>query len=152
MKVTSKNGAIRAVVLDAAARLTGEYTTIRSIGARGDVAATTEDGVIEVAGHRASLNAEPRNGHLVAIVRALAAGQQIVGRTRNGRVELHLPRDLDSALTAGTDNGFVAFGRDDSDAAVVTVQALRRVQATLYDGGPNVEVQTQNGSIAVDAD
>lgn len=152
VEVTNENGAIRTVDLDTAGTLAGENTSIRSSDATANLTITTENGAIDVEGHRASLDAQTHNGHVSIEVRALAADQHVTGQTDNGMIELHLPPDLDAALSAETENGFVAFDRDDFDAAGVTVQSTRRVEATLNDGGASVEVQTQNGMIEVDAD
>ena len=75
----------------------------------------------------------------------------MIVRTDNGRIEAHLPPDIDAELTATTQNGLVNFDIRDFDLVQNASATLRRVTATLNDGGPPIELEVDNGRIDIDA-
>jgi hypothetical protein len=150
VEVNNTNGAVRAVDLDAAGRLTSTNGSIRAIDAAAALTIATTNGGINVEGHRGSLDASTDNGSIDIEVRTLAADQHVDGHADNGRINLDLPSDIGAALTAETDNGFVSFREHDFDAATVAVRTFRHVVATLNAGGPTIDVRTDNGEIRID--
>ncbi|MFH1418318.1 MAG: DUF4097 family beta strand repeat-containing protein [Planctomycetota bacterium] len=152
VEVTNYNGAIRAVDLDAASVLTSHNGRIHTIDATAALSLETYNGGIEVEGQRGSLDAETHNGGLEIEVRTLAAGQHVIGRTHNGRVELNLPSDIDAELSAETDNGPIEFENGDWDnVSNVSWTSWHELAATLNDGGPSIDVSTNNGRVEIDS-
>jgi len=147
---TQTNGFLRAAGLDRASSLTGENTSIRVLDATAAVTAETDTGFIHTRNHAASLDARTRNGSLEIDVQALAAGQQIVGRTQNGHIELDVPHDIDAQLSAVTENGIVGFDDIDFDHIADLTHTSTTVTATLNDGGPTIDLRTENGLIDID--
>ncbi|MBN2561284.1 MAG: hypothetical protein JXQ75_10180 [Phycisphaerae bacterium] len=168
VEVMNDNGAIRAVSLDTDSKLEARNGSVRAMGATanldigthngqivvedniGSVNIVSHNGQVIIEDHSGSIDAETRNGQLSIEVRALGAGQEILGRTHNGVVKLELPPDLSADLRAETENGIVAFDEEDFDNVTTTTHTVRKLVATLNDGGPTIDVATNNGLIRID--
>lgn len=150
VSATQTKGFLRAAGLDRASALTATNGSIRVLDAIAAVTAQTDNGFIHTRNHAASLDARARNGSLEIDVQALAADQQIVGRTQNGHIELDVPHDIDARLSAVTENGIIGFDDIDFDHIADLTHTSTTVTATLNDGGPTINLRTENGLIDID--
>lgn len=134
-------------------------------GAQSDIALKTTSGSIHVADTRGPLRAETTNGR----VRLENVSGPIVAETTNGSVDcgiapgaplseitlgsvngsvrLRVPADARFELEARTVNGSVACSLP---LAKVASQSRKRLEASIGDSGPRVQLSTTNGSIRID--
>lgn len=120
---------------------------IAAEGLASDVHAQTVNGDLRVATTGAAL-ARTVNGSIAARLDGLGTGD-LSFRTVNGGIELELPEGAGARLRAETVNG-------DFDSEVPLARAgtttdrrwgPRKVEATIGEGGPRIELRTVNGSI-----
>lgn len=96
------------------------------------VAASTSNGTIKIDGAGPAVDAHTSNGSIDATIATLAGGPpQVVLRTSNGRIALHLPRGFTTRVDAHTSNG--------------------RIDNPLSGGGGpgSASARTSNGSIEI---
>ncbi len=168
VQITQKNGAIRTTGLDTDSSLTTDNGSIKATGTTADLTATSDNGSVRLEGtvgavsvtsdnggvhiedHRGSVDAILDNGRLELEILALAAGEHVTARTDNGRIEIELLRDINAELRAVTSNGLVEFRLQDFDAVSNATATSRDVTATLNNGGPQIDVRTDNGRIEIE--
>jgi hypothetical protein len=122
---------------------------IEVVGMRGNALLRTSNGRIQVDDHRGSIDAAATNGGLEIELDALAVGESVLGRATNGRIDLNLPRDIDAQLRAAVGNGSVSFDASDFLAVNGSI-TTKLVNVALNNGGPSIDVETNNGLIDVD--
>lgn len=149
--VTQRNGAVRASDLDTDSTFNTDNGSVRVIDATATVTARTDNGLVDVEDHRGSLDVRTDNGLVDIEIRFLAIDQLVRVRTANGAIDAKLPRDINAELTATTLNGLVSFDIRNFDRVQNASATLRRVTATLNDGGPPIDLETDNGLIDVES-
>jgi len=110
----------------------------------GDVLVRTVNGRITIA-TSGTADVETVNGAIDASIGTIVAGQPIGLKTVNGSITLRLPKDAGAELHASTTNGHIS-----SDLPLL-MRSLngrsRNLEGTLGKGGPDLRLQTVNGSI-----
>lgn len=120
---------------------------VAATGLRGDVHATTVNGNVEVS-TSGSARANTVNGSIEASLGRVGSGD-LSFHTVNGGIEVALPEGAGAHVRAETVNGDF-----DTDFAL-TIQGNvttrrwgpKKIQGTIGDGGPEIELKTVNGSI-----
>ncbi len=118
---------------------------IRAAGLQSNVRAGTVNGSVRVSTTGRAI-ASTVNGSIEANMGRADWGEDVAFSTVNGEIVLELPADVNAELRASTVNGNIT-----SDFPV-TVQGRfgpRRVSGTLGRGGPELELETVNGSITL---
>ncbi len=151
VEALQKVGPIKAVALDTASTLQTEAGAIEAVATQADLTATTEAGSIEAEAHQGSLDASTQAGAVDVEVASLAADDLVKVRVESGSIQVRLPSSIAASLRALTELGRVFFAEDDFDAASDVTDTRVFVEATLNGGGASVDVQTEVGSIDVDA-
>ena len=149
--VTQRNGGVRASDLDTESTFNTDNGSIRVIDAAATMTIRADNGSVDVEGHRGTLDVRTDNGAVEFELRSLTIDQRVIVRTGNGRIEAHLPPAIDAELSATTQNGLVNFDIRDFDLVQNASATLRRVTATLNDGGPPIDLEVDNGRIDIDA-
>jgi len=123
----------------------------------------TTNGDIEVTGLAGAFRAEATNGQIrgtglenraevettngqVSLAFAKLAEGGVSCTTTNGAVEVLLPQDAKASVTADVTNGEIETGGLN---LTIVKQSRRHLEATIGGGGPQVRVETTNGSVAV---
>jgi len=123
----------------------------------------TTNGDIEVTGLAGAFRAEATNGQIrgtglenraevettngrVSLAFAKLTEGGVSCTTTNGAVEVLLPPDVKANLTADVTNGEIETG---GLALTVVKHTRRHLEATVGGGGPQVRVETTNGSVSV---
>lgn len=114
-------------------------------GLRSDVTALTVNGDIEVSTTGFAL-AETVNGSIRASMGSVPLQGDMEFSTVNGSIELDLPDDIDADLDASWLNG--GFETDIPFLLEGSV-SRRSARGILGEGGPNLELETVNGSIRI---
>jgi len=129
------------------AGITARFATvnggIEALGLRGPVAARTVNGAVRL---ETSDQAEAAtvNGSIVA--RARPGAEDLAFRTINGSIRLELPADASAEVHARTINGSLS---SDFPVEVHRSWIGRRLLGRIGHGGPDVRIQTINGSISL---
>jgi DUF4097 and DUF4098 domain-containing protein YvlB len=119
--------------------------SVRVEDASGDLAASTTNGGVIVRRFEGRIKADTTNGNIR--LEDVAFKDGVSADTTNGSITLALraPESLNADLTARTTNGSVTVDFP------VTLKNLsrskRRIEATLGQGGPRIDLETTNGSI-----
>lgn len=118
---------------------------VRADGIDGDVIAVTVNGDIEIATSGLA-QAETVNGSIEASIGSPSLADGTAFTTVNGSITLDLPDDVDAELDASWLNG--SF---ESDLPFLLEGRVSRRSAhgMLGDGGPELELETVNGSIRI---
>jgi hypothetical protein len=124
----SVNGSIRAEDLDS------------------DVIATTVNGAIDIS-TSGRAEAETVNGSIEADMGRADWDHDVSFETVNGSISITLPEDVNANVRARTVNGRI---RTDLPLTVREV-GRRRLDGRLGDGGPELELETVNGSISLNS-
>jgi DUF4097 and DUF4098 domain-containing protein YvlB len=118
----------------------------------GNVSATDSDGTltlestnggVEAHRTRGTLDASTVNGRVEAELTDLGSGKTSLEST-NGGITLRLPATARANLSASTTNG-----RVNCDLAVEGTKKRTKVEGTLNGGGPEIELDTVNGSVNI---
>lgn len=154
MEVTQQVGPIFAEDLDAASVLHVRKGTVYSGGARASLTAVTEStatgaGGIMIQSHIGSLDLQTDAGSLDIGLAGLGAPDHVTVVTVGGSIALHLPKSLNAQLHAQTSTGGISFQPAEFNSTSGVTQTLKLVEATLNNGGPNINVQTNRGSMAI---
>jgi hypothetical protein len=152
VQATHKNGVIRVTGLDSDTTLTMENGNVRVLESAADVTVAVTDGQVIVSDHEGSLDADVDNGAIKIEVASLSSSEEIKARAANGQITLTVPKDIDADLTAETAEGTVSFDEDDFDDVSNVNQTQDFVTATVNDGGPTINLYSENGLISVSAD
>lgn len=118
---------------------------IEAMGLRSDVHAETVNGDIEIS-TTGFAQAETVNGSIEASMGSADFRSAVEFSTVNGSIDLDLPDDIDADLDASWLNG--SF---ESDIPFLLEGGIskRSARGVLGDGGPELELQTVNGSIRI---
>ncbi len=111
--------------------------------AQGNVKLESTNGGIEAVRTRGVLSAATINGRVEAQLIELGAGKISLEST-NGGISLELPASARANLSASTTNGHVSC-----DFEVDGTKKRSRIEGTLNGGGPEIELDTVNGSISI---
>jgi len=114
-------------------------------GLESPVEAVTVNGSVTVA-TSGYARAETVNGSIVASLGSAEAPEPLRFSTVNGGIRVTLPPGLDAEVRAKTVNGVI------ESEFPVTVQgrvSRRRLHGTIGRGGPRIELETVNGSVAL---
>lgn len=167
-EVTQKNGTIRTTDLDTNSSMTTDNGSIKATGTTADLTATSDNGSIRLEGtvgavnvtsdngsvrienHRGSVDAMLNNGRLDIELLALGAGEHVTARSDNGRIDIGLLREIDAELFAKTVNGMVEFQVQDFNSVSNVSATSREVTATLNNGGPQIDLRSDNGRIDIE--
>ena len=129
-------------------RFTGRTVngSVRAEDLGADVLADTVNGSVTIStSGRAEANTV--NGSIEAEMGRADWSSDVSFETVNGSITLTLPEDVDADVRARTVNGRI---RTDLPLTVREV-GRRRLDGTLGDGGPELELKTVNGSITLNA-
>jgi len=119
-------------------------------GVDGALTIDHEHGDVDVQQAAAPVEATIRNGDLQVAFRSVPAEGDMLLETANGDIHLGLPPSAAAQVDAQTDVGTIrtqglAFGAEQ----FVPINAGARYDAQLGEGGPTIELRTQNGSITL---
>lgn len=118
---------------------------IRLESASGRCSASTTNGDINVHNVKGPVDAETTNGSIHIDIQAVEAG--IKAETTNGSITLKMAGDVNANLRVHTTNGHI---RTDYPVTVRgMVKSRRSLEGTFGNGGPEIELQTTNGSITI---
>lgn len=118
---------------------------VEASGLRSDVTAVTVNGDIELT-TTGFAEAETVNGSIDAVMGAPDLREGVAFSTVNGSITLDLPDDIDADLDASWLNG--GF-ESDLPLLLQGRMSRRSARGTLGDGGPELELETVNGSIRI---
>ncbi len=120
--------------------------SVNITGVRGTIAAESANGSLRLTDLGGRVNARSSNGSVhVQVGGSRWEGDGLTVITSNGSARLDLPSSYNADLVVGTNNGSLNIDFP------VTVQGRigRRLETTLGNGGPRLEVRTSNGSVRV---
>ena len=115
--------------------------------ASGQLEAGTTNGTVRIRGFEGRVRARTTNGNVR--LERLTFKDGVDAKTTNGSIHLGIesPETLNADLSARTTNGFISVDFP------VTLQNLRQsrrvVEARIGQGGPEISLQTTNGSITI---
>jgi DUF4097 and DUF4098 domain-containing protein YvlB len=115
--------------------------------ASGELKAATTNGGIQVNRFEGKLQAETTNGNIR--LEGLTFKDGIVAETTNGSITLAIasPEALNANLLARTTNGHITV---DFPVTLKNLsQSKHRVEAKIGQGGPEISLETTNGSIRI---
>ena len=114
-------------------------------GISGEVKIEATNGRIRATGLRNGAVVDATNGG-VTLDFAEVGDQGIHCETTNGAITLNVPRDVNADLSARVTNGSI----DANDLELTTSEdSRRRLEGSLGDGGPSIELRTRNGRIRI---
>jgi len=115
--------------------------------ASGELKAYTTNGGIQISRFEGKLDAETTNGNIR--LEGLTFKDGIAAETTNGSITLAIasPETLNANLLARTTNGHITV--DFPVTLKNLTQSKHRVEATIGQGGPEISLETTNGSIKI---
>ncbi|MEN6310242.1 MAG: DUF4097 family beta strand repeat-containing protein [Acidobacteriota bacterium] len=146
-KVETVNGDVEATGVFGSAELETTNGSITTDGVKGTLDVSTTNGEIRVSRQEGRLKAETTNGGIR--LERLTFKDGIRAETTNGSITLAIeaPDQVDATLRAETTNGHISVDFP------VTLQHLRQsrrlIEATIGKGGPEISLETTNGSITI---
>ncbi len=121
-------------------------------GVEGALTIDHDHGAVDVEEAAAPVEVTIENGDVRVGVRAVPAEGPLRLQTSNGDVEVGLPPDASVQVDARTDVGTIRTqGLSFSSEQFAPVNAGARYTAQLGEGGPTLDVRTENGSITFQA-
>jgi len=146
-KVETVNGGINVTGRygRAVAETTNGSVTVED--ASGELKASTTNGGVQVSRFEGMLRAETTNGNIR--LEGLTFKDGIAAETTNGSITLGIasPETLNANLLARTTNGHITV---DFPVTLKNLsQSKRRVEAKIGQGGPEISLETTNGSIKI---
>lgn len=119
-------------------------------GVEGPIRITHQNGNVEIAGARRSVEAETRSGDVTLGIPTLADGSTVRLRTYNGDVYLTLPQSTSATIEASTSAGSVVVnGVTFAERTFTPRGAGALFRGRLGEGGTQISLQTENGSIHI---
>lgn len=106
--------------------------------------ANTRNGSIKTAAAVGSIEAHTRNGSISAILADGPLAGDVILESRNGSVTAELPDSANARVELITRNGRVTT---DFPLTVSGISSTRSISGTLGTGGPQVKLETRNGSV-----
>ncbi|PSQ72862.1 MAG: hypothetical protein BRD39_05405 [Bacteroidetes bacterium QH_9_64_21] len=130
-------------------RLSG---SVEMDGVEGALTIRHDHGSVDVEGAAAPVEVTIKNGDVRVGFRAVPAEGPLQLQTSNGDVDVGLPPDASAQVDARTNVGTIRTqGLSFSSEQFAPVDAGARYTAQLGEGGPTLEVRTENGSITLQA-
>jgi len=151
VQATQQSGVVRATGLDTESSLTGSAASIRASDCVAKVTIQTDAGSVDVTSHSGSLAVTTSAGSAVVDIADVQADDEVNVHADAGSVVARLPVDVAANLEASSGVGAVYFDESDFTDATVTTDTFAHVVATLNGGGAAVTLQTDVGSITVQA-
>jgi hypothetical protein len=162
-RITTSNGAIRAVDAVGPARFRTSNGGIHVTGLQGSLNAETSNGVVELADIDGEVTAHTSNGAVRgkeirgpldvstsngSIDMAVSPGPTpaVSAHTSNGAITLRFAGEPNARLSASTSNSSIS---SDFEMMVRGEVSKHRMEGTLGRGGPTVNLQTSNGGIRI---
>lgn len=146
-KVETVNGDVEASGVFGSAELETTNGSVTADGVKGTLNVSTTNGGIRVSRQEGKLNAETTNGSIR--LEKLAFKDGIRAESTNGSITVAIesPAEVNANLFAETTNGHISVDFP------VTLQNLRqsrrRIEAKIGQGGPEIYLETTNGSITI---
>jgi DUF4097 and DUF4098 domain-containing protein YvlB len=146
-KVETVNGDVDVTGTFGSAELETVNGTVTADGVKGSLDVSTTNGGIKVTRQEGKLSAEATNGSIRLEQSLFKDG--VRAETTNGSITLAIgsPAEINANLLAETTNGHISVDFP------VTLQRLhssrRRVEGRIGQGGPEISLQTTNGSITI---
>ncbi len=118
---------------------------IEITGLAGEIRLRSTNGGISVFDSAGSVSASTTNGG-IRVELGEVSGEGMEFQTTNGGIRLDLPADIRTSLRARTTNGSI-----ETDFPVTVRGTFRRnrLEGDINGGGPEIELQTTNGSIRI---
>lgn len=121
-------------------------------GVEGALTIRHDHGAVDIEGAAGPVEVTIKNGDVRVGFRAVPSEGPLRLQTSNGDVDVGLPPDASIQVDARTDVGTIRTqGLSFSSEQFAPVNAGARYTAQLGEGGPTLEVQTENGSITFQA-
>ncbi len=121
-------------------------------GVEGSLTVTHAHGDVTVQGAAGPAEVRIKNGDVAVGFQSLPPGGTHRIETANGDLRLRLPPDETVQIDAQTDAGTIRTrGLTFTNEQFAPINAGARYDAQMGEGGPTVELRTQNGSIVVEA-
>ncbi len=146
-KVETVNGDVRATGIFASAEVETTNGSVTAEGVKGPLDASTTNGEVRVSGQEGSLKAETTNGSIH--LERLTFKDAIRAETTNGSITLaiQVPEQINASLRAETTNGHISV---DFPITLKNLHHSRHlVEAQIGQGGPEISLETTNGSISI---
>jgi DUF4097 and DUF4098 domain-containing protein YvlB len=141
----SSDGDITVEALTGSFKLHSGDGKINATGLDGKCDISTSDGYIHAAGRFDSLDLKSSDG---AVTARAEVGSKLTSMwsiaTKDGRVDVDIPKDLQANLDASTGDGHITLGLPVSMQGDVGKKSVR---GTLNGGGPTLFIHTSDGSI-----
>jgi DUF4097 and DUF4098 domain-containing protein YvlB len=166
VRISSGDGRIEARQLAGTLRISTGDGAIDVRDAEGDVELSTGDGRIDALGMHAALRAKTNDGRVSvdgrfnrlelrsgdgAVTAIVREGSRMDGDwslvSQDGSITLRLPEAFSAELDARTGDGKVSL---DFPVKVSGALSRSRVQGTILDGGPRLELRTGDGAIRLE--
>ncbi len=149
LDVTTSNGGIDLSDFQGGASLRSSNGAIRADGVRGFFEATTSNGsidarIVEATGTR-PIRATTSNGRVTLAVESLK-NNDIIASTSNSSLTVKLPSSASARLKASTSNSSI---QTEFDVKTQGSISKNRMEGTIGEGGPLLDLHTSNGSIRV---
>jgi DUF4097 and DUF4098 domain-containing protein YvlB len=147
IRASSSDGAIEVRDTEGEVELATSDGRIQAVGMQAALRARTNDGRVDVDGRFNLLELLSGDGSVTATVRE---GSHMQGdwrlTSRDGSIDLRLPRTFPAELDAQTGDGRVTI---DFPVTVSGSLSRSRIHGTIQQGGPRLELRTGDGSIHV---
>jgi DUF4097 and DUF4098 domain-containing protein YvlB len=146
-KVETVNGDVEATGTFGSAELETTNGSVTADGIKGTMDVSTTNGGIKVSRQEGKLRAETTNGNIR--LERLTFKDGIRAETTNGSITLAIeaPDQINALLRAETTNGHISV---DFPVTLKNLRQSRRlIEAQIGQGGPEISLQTTNGSISI---
>jgi len=142
LRIDNVNGGITLQGGKGDLRLTTVNGGVHATDTDGTLKLESTNGSLEAHGTRGTLEASTVNGRIEADLVDLGGKTSL--ESTNGGITLRLPASARANLSASTTNGGV-----NCDFDVAGTKKRNRIEGTLNGGGPEVEIDTVNGSVSI---
>jgi hypothetical protein len=141
----TSNGSVEIASIDGDARLNTSNGHIRSEALHGSLDANTSNGSIDarIAEGNRPVRLDTSNGRVEVTLPASHKSDVHVS-TSNGSITVHMPHDVNARVMAHTSNSSIT---SDFEMRVSGAFSKNRMEGTIGEGGPLLDLGTSNGSI-----
>lgn len=143
LRIDNVNGGITLQGGKGDLRLTTVNGNVSASNTEGTLTLESTNGGVQAHRTRGTLEASTVNGRVEAELTDLGSGKTSLEST-NGGITLRLPASTRANLSASTTNG-----RVNCDLDVAGTKKRTKVEGTLNGGGPDIEIDTVNGSVDI---
>lgn len=145
LDVQTSNGAVELLDIDGDVKAHTSNGHVHTEGLRGSLEAITSNGGIDAKLARAdrSVHLESSNGHVELTLPGNSTSDVRVN-TSNSGITLHMPYQVNARLVARTSNASVS---SDFELRMQGEFSKSRMEGTIGNGGPLIDLTTSNGSI-----